>query len=59
MALVPRDAPRLTRVGFSSQSASLCSTPPVVALGYMSFMNDTLWPTKTSSSMVTPSQMKV
>ncbi len=57
---VPMDAPRLTSVGTTAQSASVCSLPsPEVDLGYLSLMNETLWPTKTSSSIVTPSQIKV
>ena len=56
----PMEAPFLTTVGRTTQSASVCGfPPPLVALGYLSLMKVTLWPMKTSSSMVTPSQMKV
>ena len=47
-------------VGMHTQSASVWSPPPsAVARGYMSLMKVTLWPMNTSSSIVTPSQMKV
>src|SRR5205085_3029129 len=59
VALVPIDAPRLTTVLTTPQSVSFCGLPPVVARGYLSLMNDTLCPTNTSSSTVTPSQMNV
>jgi hypothetical protein len=59
VALVPIDAPRFTSVGTHCQSASVWRRPAVVALGWRSLMNETLWPMKTSSSMVTPSQTNV
>ncbi len=60
VALEPIEAPFLTSVGMHTQSASVWSPPPsAVARGYMSLMKVTLWPMKTSSSIVTPSQMKV
>ncbi len=44
----------------SSQSSSPAARrPSVVARGRLSFTNITPWPTKTSSSIVTPSQMNV
>src|SRR5437667_498167 len=56
----PIEAPLLTTVRSTFQSASVWSSPPlVVALGYESLMNMTPWPMKTLSSMVTPSQMNV
>src|SRR5678816_2842700 len=55
----PIEAPRLTVVGTHFQSASVCRAPvTLVARGKRSLMNVTLWPTKTSSSKVTPSQRK-
>ena len=60
VALLPIGAPRPTRVGTSSQSASVCSRPSgVSARGKRSLVNMTPWPTKTPSSIVTPSQMKL
>ena len=54
------DAPRLTSVLTQAQSASVCNWPlPLVARGWRSLMNVTLWPMNTSSSSVTPSQIKV
>jgi hypothetical protein len=53
----PIDAPRSTTVSSSSQSASVCNLPPVVARGVLSLMKTTPCPTKTSSSIVTPVQM--
>ena len=59
-APAPMIAPRPTTVRSSFQSASACKAPSlVVARGYLSFMKLTPWPMKTSSSMWTPSQMKV
>src|SRR5260221_661444 len=59
-APLPIEAPRLTSVGLTVQSASLCSAPVApVARGWRSLMNMTPWPTKTSSSIVTPSQTNV
>ena len=56
----PIAARRSTTVGSSAQSASVCSSPSsVVARGNLSLMNITPWPTKTSSSIVTPSQTNV
>src|SRR2546428_4905387 len=56
----PIDAPARTSVGSTFQSFSVCNAPlGVVARGYESLMNVTPWPTKTLSSMVTPSQMNV
>src|SRR5580692_10894711 len=56
----PMEAPRLTKVGTQIQSVSVCSWPLLfVARGKRSLVKRTLWPTKTSSSRVTPSQMKV
>src|SRR6185295_3107696 len=58
VALMPMDAPASTRVGTSTQSASVCSSPfGASARGNKSLVNITPWPTKTPSSMVTPSQM--
>ncbi len=58
--LVPIEAPLFTSVGTTFQSASVCIPPPgVVERGYLSLMNETLCPTNTSSSIVTPSQMNV
>src|SRR5262249_44266006 len=60
VALEPMDAPRFTRVGSHVQSAFFCNLPSaVVARGNLSLMKVTLCPIKTSSSMVTPSQIKV
>src|SRR5689334_15884284 len=54
----PIDAPFLTKVRATFQSASVCICPlEVVALGYKSLMNITPWPMNTLSSIVTPSQM--
>ena len=56
----PIDAPFFTRVGSTFQSASVCNFPSfAVARGKESLIKVTLWPMKTLSSMVTPSQMKV
>jgi len=56
----PIDAPRLTTVFRHFQSASVWSPPPgLVARGRRSFVNMTPCPTKTSSSISTPSQIKV
>ena len=46
---------------FQLSSRLRFASPPsaVVARGYASLMNVTLWPMKTLSSMCTPSQMKV
>ena len=50
----------MIRVGSTDQSASVWSRPPpVVARGYVSLTKVTPCPMKTSSSMVTPSQMNV
>ena len=44
----------------ASQSSAVCRAPAsVVARGVLSLTNMTPWPTKTSSSIVTPSQMNV
>ncbi len=60
VALEPTEAPFRMNVGTTFQSASVWRPPPAtVDRGYMSLMKVTLWPMKTSSSMVTPSQMKV
>jgi hypothetical protein len=59
IAPLPIEAPRQTRVGMTRQSASDWSRPSFVARGSGSLMNITPCPTKTSSSTVTPSQMKV
>src|SRR5512143_277291 len=60
VVLVPMEAPFFTRVGTTFQSPSVCRRPsPAVERGYLSLINDTLCPTNTSSSIVTPSQMKV
>jgi hypothetical protein len=58
-APLPMDAPFRTRVGTIFQSASVCNASPLVARGYASLMNMTPWPTNTSSSISTPSQMNV
>src|SRR5947209_4971477 len=56
----PMLAPRSTVVSSTSQSSPLCSSPvSFVARGALSLMNITPCPTKTSSSMRTPSQTKV
>ena len=56
----PIDAPRSTTVVRSTQSSTVCRAPDLdVARGVLSFTNITPWPTKTSSSIVTPSQMNV
>src|SRR5205807_8632915 len=56
----PMEAPRQTRVGTTAQSASVWRAPPsLVARGKRSLTKQTWWPMKQSSSMVTPSQMKV
>src|SRR5271157_1413362 len=58
--LVPIEAPFLTTVGTTFQSASDCSDPSALAdLGYLSLMNETLCPMNTLSSIFTPSQMNV
>ena len=50
----------LTSVVLRSQSLSLCILPSSFTdLGKISFIKDTLWPMKTPSSIVTPSQIKV
>src|SRR5579859_7323726 len=60
VALEPIDARRLTRVGMTFQSSSVIGEPSkLVAFGKGSFVNITPWPIKTSSSMTTPSQMKL
>src|SRR5213593_2583632 len=60
VAPLPTLAPLFTTVGTTFQSASVCSEPfTLVARGYLSLMKVTLWPTKTSSSIVTPSQINV
>src|SRR6266481_2274575 len=57
VTLVPIDAPFFTCVLTTLQSASVCKLPSAFAeLGYLSLINDTLWPTKTLSSISTPSQ---
>lgn len=57
---VPMLAPFFTTVGMTLQSASVCSCPfSLVARGYLSLINETLWPIKTWSSIVTPSQINV
>ena len=49
-----------TIVGSTVQSASDCGLPSgFVARGKRSLVNITPWPTKTSSSITTPSQMNV
>jgi N utilization substance protein A len=56
----PSDAPRSTTVRSSDQSSSAFGSPDsVVARGNLSLTNRTPCPTKTSSSISTPSQMKV
>src|SRR5216683_802550 len=56
----PIEAPFLTSVGSTFQSLSVCNSPSgAVARGWVSLVNVTPWPTKTSSSIVTPSQMNV
>src|SRR4051812_36443303 len=60
VALDPMEAPRSTRVFSTIQSRSVCGLPSgLVARGKRSFVNMTPWPMKTSSSILTPSQMKV
>src|SRR5262249_42127207 len=60
VALLPIEARDRTSVRTTDQSASVWSAPSsVTALGYVSLMNITPWPTKTPSSIVTPSQMNV
>ena len=60
VALEPTEAPFLMKVGTTFQSASVWRPPPsTVDRGYISLIKVTLWPMKTSSSTVTPSQMKV
>jgi hypothetical protein len=60
VALLPIEAPRLTRVGTSCQSASVCRPPlALTARGTRSLMNITPCPMNTSSSIVTPSHTKV
>ena len=55
----PIDAPFFTRVDSQFQSPFVRTRPlPSVARGQRSLMNITPWPMKTSSSIVTPSQMK-
>ena len=56
----PMDEPFLIRVISQCQSTSVCSAPSgLVDLGKRSLMKVTLCPTKTSSSIVTPSHIKV
>src|ERR1035437_9476120 len=56
----PIDAPLWIIVCSTFQSASVCGAPlSVVARGKVSFMKVTPCPTKTSSSIITPSQMNV
>ena len=58
--LEPMEAPLLTSIGSTFQSFSVWRAPfPLVARGYVSLMKTTLWPIKTLSSIVTPSQIKV
>jgi len=46
--LVPMEAPFLTNVGTTCQSASVCKPPfGTVERGYLSLINETLWPIKT------------
>src|SRR5213078_4505739 len=60
VALEPIEAPFLTREGMHFQSASVCKRPSAsVARGIRSLMKVTLCPMNTSSSNVTPSQMKL
>src|SRR5437879_3450002 len=59
-APLPIAARRLTRIGSSFQSLGCFAEPSALtAVGQRSFRKVTLWPTKTSSSMLTPSQMNV
>jgi hypothetical protein len=59
VALLPMDARFFISVGMQAQSSSDWSDPDiVVAFGYLSLINITPWPINTSSSIVTPSQMK-
>ena len=60
VALEPMETWRLTRVSSRDQSVSVCGEPSgFVARGNRSFVNITPCPMKHSSSIVTPSQMKV
>jgi hypothetical protein len=60
VALLPIDARRATRVGMTSQSAAVCSVPSAfTADGVRSLVNITPCPTKTPSSIDTPSHTKV
>src|SRR5207245_4227631 len=60
VALEPIEAPFFTRVGMHFQSASVCKRPSAsVARGTRSLMKVTLCQMSTSSSNVTPSQMKL
>ena len=60
VALLPMEAPRRTTVRSRVQSSSVWGEPSGrVARGRRSFMNMTPWPTKTSSSISTPSQTNV
>ena len=54
-----RAAARRPSAAAPSPPRSAARRPAVVARGRLSLMNITPWPTKTSSSIVTPSQMKV
>ena len=59
VAFDPMAARRRTFVGSNCQSLRRCNSPvSVVARGNRSLMNITPWPMKTSSSMVTPAQIK-
>src|SRR5229473_3265029 len=59
-APLPIDAARRTAVSSIGQSFSVCGDPSrLVARGLRSLMKITPWPTKTSSSIVTPLQMKL
>jgi hypothetical protein len=53
------EAPRRTRVTWSSRSERLAGPRSRGRSGSLSLMNTTPWPTMTSSSMVTPSKMKL
>src|SRR6185437_11000644 len=59
VAFDPIEAWRQTRLVSTFQSAASCNFPPIVALGYLSLVKTTPCPTNTSSSIVTPSQMKL
>ena len=60
VAFEPIEAPFLINVGVHVQSSAPWSCPSEpVACGNKSLVNMTPWPTKTSSSMVTPSQIKL